>query len=197
MVALPHAAVGMAVAKLARRPLLAFPLAFLSHVVLDAIPHTNYPWLVGQPSSDLALWGTIGLVLDTELSLLLILTIAMPRHDRRLLIGGAVCGVLPDVVELLPVVGPLLATWPVTEMWVHLHHSLQDQLPPPPLAVGILTQVLATVAGVWIVRKRRRKRDLSRPAPVPGGARLSCSAPAGARSPASGSHPCTRSRQRR
>jgi hypothetical protein len=157
VVTIPHMMVGMAVAKLSRRPALGLPLAFLSHFALDAIPHTNFPGLAGRSPSGVPMWEVFAVLMEVELALLLVLALAMRRHDRRLLVGGAIVAFLPDLVELLPVVGPQLATWPGTAWYVHLHHGVQRVLPPPPTFVGVLTQVVVTVAAIWTIRHHWRK----------------------------------------
>ena len=45
MTASNHALVGSAIALTVKQPLLALPLAFASHFVLDALPHFGYPGL--------------------------------------------------------------------------------------------------------------------------------------------------------
>jgi hypothetical protein len=156
----PHLLVGAAVAKLARRPQPAWPLAFASHFVLDAIPHVDAGGLYGQPDEGFTDAEVLTAAVDFMVGASLVGLLALPRYDRWLLLGGAFCGLLPDLVELVPGFGPWLGTWPGTAWYVRGHHGIQHILAPPPLALGIATQVITAVTAVWVIRHHWRRSAL-------------------------------------
>ena len=156
MMVTPHLLAGAAVAKLARRPALAWPLALASHFVLDAIPHVHPASLFDGAETGLTDTAIVAGLLDVSLGVLLVAVLALPRHDRKLLLGGALCGFLPDLIDALPGIGPWLRTSPGTSVIGAGHHGLQHLLPPPPVWLGISTQIIVSVIAIWVVRHHWR-----------------------------------------
>jgi len=90
-----HAITGAFIATLIRQPLLAIPLAFLSHFVCDAIPHFSSGFTFGKKSM---YWYLAGDALCAILAALFLLS--QNVHDPVLL---AVCGfaaMSPDLAWL-------------------------------------------------------------------------------------------------
>lgn len=104
MLELPHTVVGATIATKIPNPLVSIPFAFLSHFLLDLIPHWN-PSLytetekMGQPTKK----STIVVIIDTIFSLLSGLAFAYrfwPNWQRAVFILLACfAAVAPDVVE--------------------------------------------------------------------------------------------------
>jgi ABC-type spermidine/putrescine transport system permease subunit II len=101
---LAHAAVGATIAVKIPNPLIAIPLAFLSHFLLDFVPHWN-PSLytetkkLGQPSQK----SNIIVLIDVALSLILGFFLAFrfwPNTQKMMVILLACsAAVAPDVIE--------------------------------------------------------------------------------------------------
>jgi len=93
MTATNHALTGAAIATLVRQPLLAIPLAFLSHFVCDSLPHFKLEITFGSK----AMWrylyveATIMIVLATTLLLL------GTRQSVWILIVCALVAMSPDI----------------------------------------------------------------------------------------------------
>lgn len=92
MISLNHVLAGTAIGLAVKQPMLAAPLAFLSHFVLDAIPHYDYG---DKPGTKL--WWKIWTA-DAVGSFLAILLLAVlaPEAALAILVGG-VFAELPDV----------------------------------------------------------------------------------------------------
>lgn len=92
MISLNHVLAGTAIGLAVKQPLLAAPLAFLSHFVLDAIPHWNYG---DKPGSKLwwKIWSAdaVGSFLA-----ILLLALAAPEVALAVIVGG-VMAEFPDV----------------------------------------------------------------------------------------------------
>lgn len=145
----PHVIVGAAIAAKVGNPLLAIPLAFASHFVLDRVPHWN-PHLnteikkFGKPTK-----ATTALIFaDVVLSLLFggaIAMTAMPNQTQAavILLGGF-AGVLPDVIE-----GPYFFLGMRNAFilkWISFQKSIQVDTSIVP---GIATQVVTVAAALW------------------------------------------------
>jgi len=93
MISLNHVLAGTAIALAVKEPLLIAPLAFLSHFVLDAIPHFSYEWPGWKFRT---LWA-----IDAVASSIAILVLAtfQPSLAFAVIVGGF-CAELPDVFWL-------------------------------------------------------------------------------------------------
>lgn len=93
MISLNHVLAGTAIGLAVKEPLLAAPLAFLSHFVLDTIPHFQYSWPGWKFRT---IWAIDAI---TSSLALLLLTWAEPSLAFAILVGG-VFAELPDVFWL-------------------------------------------------------------------------------------------------
>jgi hypothetical protein len=91
MIALNHVLTGTAIAFVVKRPELAIPLAFLSHFVIDAIPHYEY----GEPGTR-QFW--FSWILDAIATTAALVFLCMHAPDQAwLIIASGVSAELPDV----------------------------------------------------------------------------------------------------
>jgi len=149
----PHVIIGATLALKIGNPLLALPLAFGSHFVLDKVPHWN-PHL----NTEIAKLGRVSdkskaiIAVDIILSLisgLLIASFALPNVNLFLVVlAGGLLGVLPDLVE-----GPYFFLGVKTKLitrWIKFQKSTQVDTSPLP---GLLTQFVTIVAAFWWILK--------------------------------------------
>lgn len=151
MLETPHVVVGAAIATKVSHPALAIPLAFLSHFVLERVPHWN-PHL----NTELEKFGEISkqsksiVVIDTMLALTIgsfIASRALPDivHSVTIL-ASCFMSVLPDVIE-----GPyffLKMKTKFIEKWVLFQKSIQADTSPLP---GLATQLVTVLTALyWI-----------------------------------------------
>lgn len=89
-----HAATGAIIAIVIKKPELALPLAFLSHFLLDSLPH------YGVPTERRKIYKSFYRMLASDAVLLPVLLTALLVHDLYLAAGCAVIAVSPDIVWL-------------------------------------------------------------------------------------------------
>ncbi len=150
MLETPHVVVGATIATKIGNPFLAIPLAFLSHFVLDKVPHWN-PHLnteikkYGKPTKN----STIIVVGDVVLSLVLggLIASHAPTQMQSLnVLFGGFAAVLPDVIE-----GPyffLGVKNKLVQNWLKFQKSIQVDTTIGP---GLATQVITMAACFWWV----------------------------------------------
>ncbi len=92
MTATNHALTGAAVAVIIRQPLLALPLAFLSHFACDALPHFGFKMKFGSRRMYLYL------MVEAVVLLVVAITLVLSGVPNLLLLGAcAVVAMSPDV----------------------------------------------------------------------------------------------------
>jgi hypothetical protein len=152
MLETPHVFIGAAIASKFPNPLIAIPLAFASHFILETVPHWN-PHLntetekYGAPTKR----STAIVAVDSTLALAagsFIAYKALPNVGQAVLIlACCFASVLPDVLE-----GPYFflkqrAGW--IKKWITFQKSLQSDTTP---FWGLLTQALTILAVIFWLR---------------------------------------------
>lgn len=151
MLELPHTVIGAAIGTKIPNPLISIPLAFISHFLLDLIPHWN-PSLYwetkkyGRPSKR----STIIVAIDTLVSLAVGLFIAgraWPDFYRVLtIIFACFSAVVADVAEGFYF---FLGIRPrFLEQWIEFQHEHQGRTPKIP---GLLIQGLTITLALLII----------------------------------------------
>jgi hypothetical protein len=95
MTGLNHALTGALVAANINRPVIALPVALLSHFVIDAVPHWNYDLKPHIARRQLVMFADLAL----SLALLLVLAATVDANPY-LVIAGGLLGILPDTMWL-------------------------------------------------------------------------------------------------
>jgi hypothetical protein len=132
MIATPHALAGAFASRFGRNPREALAAGVISHLILDRIPHTDYP-LANRK------------VLFADLAATALLTATLARR-HPLAATGALGGILPDLAMVAEQRAGVRITLP-------LHHANHTSIDPP-VAIGVLTQLVT--AGVLLARLHRR-----------------------------------------
>lgn len=135
-----HVLAGAAVARLARRPPIACPVAVVSHLVLDATPHADAATLFTAPSGGLEPGGMPFVMADALIGTALVLLLSRGRRDRGLLLTCAALAILTDLLNYAPVVGDWFEANPLTGWWAQLHHRLQCNTGREGMLLGFATQ---------------------------------------------------------
>lgn len=153
MLETPHALVGAALAVKIGNPLLSIPLAFVSHFVLEKVPHWN-PHLnhetekYGKPTKK----STAIVIADSSIALIAGSLIAFNQPNTTMIIGtlfSSFAAVLPDLMEA-PYFFLRVRDIEFIKKWIKFQKSIQVDAPP---FLGLLTQVL-TIAAVffWLAK---------------------------------------------
>lgn len=149
MLETPHVIVGAAIASKVGNPYLAIPLAFMSHFLLDKVPHWN-PHLnteikkYGKPTYT----STVLVCVDVLVSLVLggiIAAHALPNEGRAFtILMGGFAGVLPDVIEapyfFLGIKNDFVMKWLKFQKSIQVDTSLVP---------GLLTQAVTVAVCFW------------------------------------------------
>jgi len=161
MVLTPHAIIGAAVAlQFPKHPILGFIFGFLSHFILDAIPHWHYSVLAIKEAKKLmstkpftggrgALRDLTWIGGDFFLGIVISAVMATLTNPPAIFIAllGAAGGVFPDFLQFayFAIPKPPISTIYNFHMWIHAKKRLDDQ----PL-IGISQQLLLVAFGILI-----------------------------------------------
>ena len=140
MLETPHALVGLVVAATLPNPWISLPLAFLSHFLVDMLPHWNW-----EP--DTRPLSLLGIVLD--LILLEILTVYFVAHSPQpmILAAGSFFAILPDLLEAPHIFFGFNNRY--LQKLFQFQKSIQSKVPVLP---GIITQLLLSALCLLILK---------------------------------------------
>ena len=151
MLETPHVMVGAAIATKVGNPYLAIPLAFLSHFVLDRIPHWNPHFYTesqkfGKPQKQSVTIAVIDEIIALGAGLYIAYQFLPDYKMVATIIACCFFAVLSDQIKypffFLKAKGGLL------QKWTDWERSIQVEVSP---FWGILTQILTIItAGYWI-----------------------------------------------
>jgi len=162
MLLTPHILVGAAVASKFSNPLLGLLFAFLSHFLLDRIPHWEYS---AEALKQIRTRGIrycmpilLRVFMDVSLGFI-ILTLAVVFSTNRLspeivLIGGFF-GALPDGLTFLLFIKRGSKNWIASLLRViYLYHQkihFNKKMGLPPLRIGLSTQAIAILVALYVI----------------------------------------------
>lgn len=150
MILAPHIFVGAAIASRVSNPILGIVFAFLSHYLIDAIPHTDYTIehaaqrQINFPALKeflLAFFDIMG-----GLTLVYLLTSGGARDQLYLLVSGFAAA-LPDSLHVSRYILPA--------RYVNLlnsGHRLHSKYKNPPMILGVLTQIGVVLIATFFLR---------------------------------------------
>lgn len=153
MLETPHVIVGSAIAITIKNPAISIPLAFLSHFVLEKVPHWN-PHLNTETKKygKVTKKSTYIVIADSTLALISGLIIAFSKSQDigqfLTIILACFFSVLPDLIE-----GPyffLGTKSKFIEKWIKFQKSLQVDTSPLP---GLTTQLITIIVCLWWIFK--------------------------------------------
>jgi hypothetical protein len=154
-----HAIVGGAIASMmTSHPILGIGLAFMSHFILDALPHWDYPIRSSSINPKIAgpmkydrdlLIDVLVIGLDASLGLGLALFLFASRETCLLVFCGACAAILPDALQFAYMRFPRepLVSLQRFHRWAHTSRSMNKRL-----VIGVLSQLVFVVIIVLAVR---------------------------------------------
>lgn len=141
MVATTHAIVGASIAVNIPHPFIAYPLALLSHFVLDLLPHWDQGINWKQKSARRRFFEC---TFDVLIGLFTVSVLFVGRVDPIYLYSMVFAAQLPDWLE----VPYLFLGWTGTP-WKYFY-KIQSQLQwRAPLLIGISTQLAIVILALW------------------------------------------------
>lgn len=165
MILVTHGIIGGAIGKLIfNHPVLAFSTGFLSHFVVDAIPHWHYPLFSFKKDpndpmhNDMLLnkWFVVDMFnigIDLLAGIVLSVVFFHPHVSFDLplisIIAGVIGSILPDALEFLYWKMPNKPLTLLTEfhMWIHSKIDIDAKY-----FLGIATQTLFVIAIIMLAR---------------------------------------------
>ncbi|HSX57757.1 MAG TPA: hypothetical protein VLE47_00600 [Candidatus Saccharimonadales bacterium] len=140
MLSTPHLLVGATIVKLMPdHPEIALPLAFLSHFVLDSIPHWD-----GSPQAPFSKKTAVGVVADYSLGVALVYLSTNGLPNQYLIWLGAFLATLPDfILGTYKHFIKYLEKYPVVAIPNRFHMSIQRNVTFwPGLAISATTSII-------------------------------------------------------
>jgi hypothetical protein len=155
MLETPHVAIGAAIATKIPNPLLAIPLAFASHFILDRIPHWNpHSYTEIQNNNKISQNTTVVALIDVGLSLGLgffVASRALPDYGHAAtIITASFASVSPDLIKSPFFLLGVRNGW--IKKWVDFERSLQVETEN--MILGLSTQALLIAAALWWILGR-------------------------------------------
>ncbi|BCX14952.1 MAG: hypothetical protein KatS3mg088_635 [Patescibacteria group bacterium] len=153
MLETPHVAVGAAIATKIANPFVSLPLAFLSHLLLEKVPHWN-PHLNTEKKTfgKVTKKSTTIVIIDSVSALSLGLWIALSKSSNFeqfvIILLACFFSVLPDLVEAPYFFLNLKSN--LIERWIKFQKSLQVDTSVVP---GLTTQILTIALALWWIFK--------------------------------------------
>ena len=149
MLETPHVAVGAAIATKIPNPVIAIPLAFASHFLLEKIPHWN-PHLNTEKNKygKVTKRSTYFVILDSSIAFILGATIAFTKSQDSLHFSTGDFTRLLQVLSFV-VEGPyffLNIKHRYIDKWIRFQKSIQCDTTIIP---GLFTQFVTIIAALW------------------------------------------------
>ncbi len=156
MLILPHSTVGLLIGTVVKNPVLSFFLAWLSHYILDFIPHSDAGYFKDRGENWLKNKLAIAWVfLDAVLSVIVLgLVIAKNGLDLNLLAGY--CGSLgPDVLDNSPLWSETIRKIPVIKWeYKRVHNNFHNTITNTRVFIGgiIISYTISVILLYWLLR---------------------------------------------
>ena len=152
MILTPHLLLGAAIASRISNPFLALPLAFLSHFLLDVLPHDDYSIEnIKEKHWDKAFFDFLKVFGDIAFGFLLLYLFS---GKEAIIFAGALAAIVPDGITLVSIIFPknkLAALHQKAHMAVNTigDSELNKKIP---LWKATLSQIVAATTAIFILR---------------------------------------------
>lgn len=133
MLILAHSTVGLLIGTVVKNPVLSFFLAWLSHYVLDFIPHGDAGYFKAKginwiKNKKVLTW----ILFDAILSVTLLLVLIMKKGTQLSLISAYFGSLLPDIIDNSPFWSKNLRkipviNWEYKHIHNHFHHTATNK----------------------------------------------------------------------
>jgi len=161
----PHLLTGAALATTTSSPIVAFLLGFISHFILDAIPHVDpgtfhniklpgvkkeiHLETVHQEFKPWPTWIYIFAASEFIFIWLLVIILFAGKPNFGIIMMGGLGGIFVDIIDN-PIVRFHLK-WPVFRQIDYLHHKLHYDLPAEKWYWGIPIQIIIIGVSLWFL----------------------------------------------
>jgi hypothetical protein len=153
-----HLLVGAAIGKALRRPPVAYPAAYVSHYVLDAIPHLDGGGLLGCGGAPTPLMKGLGAV-DLLIGAFILWLLIRRQPDARRMAWAAFCAILVDVIDYVPPWCEWVHHSPWTCWFSTVHDLYHHGLTRDQWVVGFGTQLAVALGSAWFIAPRALRQS--------------------------------------
>ncbi len=151
MILTPHILVGAAIAAKTANPYLGILFAFLSHYLLDAIPHADYPIedLSEEKVNLKAVKEFLFAITDVTIGLVMVYILA---SSHPLLVWMLLTGFIAAVPDAIGVVGGYIIPRPLLKV-INLGHKLHfdNKTKKAPLVIGVGSQLAVSILAITAI----------------------------------------------
>jgi len=156
MLIIPHVLTGAVIARKINKPLIALPLAVASHFLLDTFPHLDSHGMFGIDGAGQMPMEKVSAVVDTALSVAIILWAVWRLPNRWYLVLGGFCGALPDLIYHVSPWGPWFHELPVFKQIGEFHAWVNYGVGWDQWVIGFGTQLIVIILMLWILRRKQK-----------------------------------------
>lgn len=149
MLLTPHTLVGAAIGASTNNLVSVIILAFLSHFILDALPHTDWALWHNHGDFEPELKDYILVGCDFLLSAGLITYLWYNSGRDNLILVGAIFAAIPDFIDVVPFWNKFLRKLPVFSQLHWLHEKIHFRLKPKYWYWGVVTQLIIIGGSLW------------------------------------------------
>ncbi|GEM_PF-5136028 len=140
-----------------RHPWAAAAAAFGFHFVLDFIPHLDPDDIWGD-TGPLALMIGVATA-DFVLACVLLGFLLRGKPWRRTALWAALSGIIIDLLNTIPPIGPWFKSWWGTAWLDRWHHAIQPDVPTDAYLIGFGTQAIVIAISVWLLLRPARSPE--------------------------------------
>jgi hypothetical protein len=147
MLTTPHLLTGAAIGLATGNPVLSFAGGFVSHFVLDTIPHADGNFSPTPDVLNITFKDYPGIIFEilVGLSFTLYFTLQRPEYFGVMILG-AVGTLLPDLISNIPLWSKRIRSLPVLKQFHALHHFVNHRpWSEVSLLTGITTQIIVVL----------------------------------------------------
>lgn len=152
MLATPHLLVGAVIGSLFSSWPPVIIIAFLSHYILDAIPHTESstfrPIEERRDPKFVTNTDYIAAAIDITLGLIVVIYLSLRGREYFLPFLGALVAAAPDI-DNFPLWYRATHNWPVFKQLYGLHNFIHFDLETKYWLVGLLIEIVICGAAIW------------------------------------------------
>lgn len=148
-----HLLVGAAIGKATGNPVGGFAVGYLSHHLLDYVPHYDPGSLFykeeKEPDTQWQPFTYFMAIADVALGMGIITIVALNSPEATNIIAGALGGVLPDLLDNVPAVKDLFRKTKFGTSFHSFHEKLHNTFGTENLFIGLMMQII--LSGVMLI----------------------------------------------
>ena len=147
-----HLLVGSAIGKATGNPASGFIVGYLSHHLLDYIPHYDPGSLLYKDEEKDVVWKPFTYfmaILDVAVGLGIVTIVALNSPDATNIIAGGLGGVLTDLLDNVPTIKDIFRKTKFGKGFHNLHETFHNTLTTESIFIGLMMQII--LSGIMLI----------------------------------------------